>query len=230
MPNFIHAYIIENNNPAILKNLTTNFVKSLLCDDQSKNCVKCLAITKNQDGNVLYLDGFSNKIKGDDIKLAKEFTSYKRDSDENKIVVLEGFEFATKKAANSFLKYLEEPYEKTIFIITTANKNLVLPTIVSRCVDATLNHHEQVKENKYQEEINLIKNHQYWDINWSQFNKSNILDFLVELSQNFDVKTYPLFIKGILKIIDQVKFNVTYDLVLTQILKLCEDINDGKNN
>ena len=230
MPHLTHAYIIENNNPLTLNDLTNNLVKSLLCDDQSKECLKCLAITNHQNSDVLYLDGFSNKIKSDDIKLAKEFTSYKRDSDGNKIVVFQGFEFATKKAANSFLKYLEEPYEKTIFIITTTNKNLVLPTIVSRCVDATLNHQQQIKEDKYQEEINLIKNHQYWDINWSQFNKSNILDFLVELSHNFDVKTYPVFVQGILKIMDQVKFNVTYDLVLTQLLKLCEEIDNDQSN
>ncbi len=230
MTKLIHAYIIENQTIAKLKVLTKNFVKTLICDDLSDKCLKCLAIENEQNSNVLYFDGFSEKIKNQDIKLAKEFTSYKNDSQEIKIVVLHGFEYATKKAANSFLKYLEDPYEQTIFIITTANKNLVLPTIVSRCVDVT-NKKEDIKvETKYQEEINLIKAKQYWDINWASFNKNNILDFLITLSNNIDVKTNPLFVKGILQIIDQVKSNVTYDLVLAQILKLCEEISDGKSN
>jgi len=46
--------------------------------------------------------------------------------------LIQCLERMTTEATNSFLKTLEEPPEKTIFIMTTNNIKLLLPTIVSR--------------------------------------------------------------------------------------------------
>lgn len=37
------------------------------------------------------------------------------------------------EASNAFLKILEEPHPNTIFLLTTSKKELLLPTIISRC-------------------------------------------------------------------------------------------------
>jgi DNA polymerase III subunit delta' len=49
------------------------------------------------------------------------------------VVVLLNIEKMPEKAANAFLKTLEEPGEDLMFILTTDNFNSLLPTIVSRC-------------------------------------------------------------------------------------------------
>lgn len=49
------------------------------------------------------------------------------------IFVIHNVERFTREAVNSFLKILEEPPAKTIFLLTTSNLPLLLPTIVSRC-------------------------------------------------------------------------------------------------
>jgi DNA polymerase III subunit delta' len=49
------------------------------------------------------------------------------------IVILLNIEKMPDKAANAFLKTLEEPGEDLMFILTTDNFNALLPTIVSRC-------------------------------------------------------------------------------------------------
>ena len=49
-----------------------------------------------------------------------------------KILLIQRLERMTIEAANSFLKTLEEPPENTIFIMTTNNVSLILPTIISR--------------------------------------------------------------------------------------------------
>jgi len=50
-----------------------------------------------------------------------------------KAVTIEADEGITPEAQNALLKILEEPPANTILIITTAKKDLILPTIISRC-------------------------------------------------------------------------------------------------
>jgi DNA polymerase-3 subunit delta' len=49
------------------------------------------------------------------------------------IFIIHNIERLTHEAANNFLKTLEEPPPRTIFILTTNNLALLLPTIISRC-------------------------------------------------------------------------------------------------
>jgi len=50
-----------------------------------------------------------------------------------KVVVIFDAHLMTEPAANAFLKILEEPPEKSTFILSTSNINAILPTILSRC-------------------------------------------------------------------------------------------------
>jgi len=50
-----------------------------------------------------------------------------------KAVVIQAYENITIEAQNALLKVLEEPPANTIIIISTQKKELLLPTIISRC-------------------------------------------------------------------------------------------------
>lgn len=50
-----------------------------------------------------------------------------------KVIVIFDAHLMTEPAANAFLKILEEPPEKSTFILSTSNLSAMLPTIVSRC-------------------------------------------------------------------------------------------------
>ena len=50
-----------------------------------------------------------------------------------KVVVILDAHLMTNQAANAFLKVLEEPPKRSIFILTTSKKSDLLPTIKSRC-------------------------------------------------------------------------------------------------
>ncbi|RKY56710.1 MAG: hypothetical protein DRP96_10950 [Candidatus Neomarinimicrobiota bacterium] len=50
-----------------------------------------------------------------------------------KVIAIFDAHLMTPPAANAFLKILEEPPEKTTFILSTSNKDAILPTILSRC-------------------------------------------------------------------------------------------------
>jgi DNA polymerase III gamma/tau subunit len=48
-------------------------------------------------------------------------------------IVVENIDTATQECLNAFLKNLEEPTNNIIYILTAANVNNVIPTILSRC-------------------------------------------------------------------------------------------------
>ena len=78
----------------------------------------------------------SNTISIDLIRNLKKKLYYSK-SDENWTVVIifdaEKLCIPKAESANSLLKILEEPPERTLFILLTSNINLLIPTIQSRC-------------------------------------------------------------------------------------------------
>ena len=80
--------------------------------------------------------GNSTTIPIDSIRRLKKKLYYSK-SDENWSVVLifdsEKLCIPKAESANSLLKILEEPPERTLFILITSNINLLIPTIQSRC-------------------------------------------------------------------------------------------------
>ena len=68
-----------------------------------------------------------------DIKKKLYYT--KSDGNWSVVIISEAEKLCTKKAeaANSLLKILEEPPDRTLFILLTSKMNLLTPTILSRC-------------------------------------------------------------------------------------------------
>ncbi len=65
---------------------------------------------------------------------ARDLNSFTRlEISQKTAILIKGIGAATIPALNAFLKNLEEPQENLIYILTTANKHSLLPTIVSRC-------------------------------------------------------------------------------------------------
>ena len=53
---------------------------------------------------------------------------------DKRVVIINDAETMNEAAENSLLKTLEEPTGDVVFILVTANKDLLLPTILSRCM------------------------------------------------------------------------------------------------
>ncbi len=59
--------------------------------------------------------------------------SFKPVEGRHKVAILTDVEFMRVEAANAFLKLLEEPTPRTVFILITSRTDKLLPTILSRC-------------------------------------------------------------------------------------------------
>ncbi len=88
-------------------------------------------LEKNPD--FIFLGPQNNSIKIEQIKELCLRLSATPILEENFFVLIDGAEKMTGDAQNCFLKTLEEPKAKTIFILISRSKESLLPTIVSRC-------------------------------------------------------------------------------------------------
>lgn len=75
----------------------------------------------------------SQSIGIEDIKQMQKKLFLKPIKSKTKAVILEDSHLLTTEAQNALLKVLEEPPEHTIIVLATDTKDVLLPTILSRC-------------------------------------------------------------------------------------------------
>ena len=73
-------------------------------------------------------------IKIDEIKQLKKLLKLQTPDDTKRIILIPDAERMTPEAQNSLLKVLEEPPKATYFLLSTSNKQKILPTIDSRVI------------------------------------------------------------------------------------------------
>ena len=78
------------------------------------------------------MDAASNNSV-DDIRELREKVGYAPVSGRHKVYILDEAHMLSSQAWNAFLKTLEEPPPRTIFVLATTEAQKVLPTVVDRC-------------------------------------------------------------------------------------------------
>jgi DNA polymerase III subunit delta' len=130
-----HAYLFLGAEHIGKTTLATNFAQILQCQGKKKPCLKCTACRQIQAGNhpdTQILQG-STTIKIEEVRILQHKLSLNPYNALYKIVVIINASRMTFEAQSAFLKTLEEPSGNTILILTSINKNKLLPTILSRC-------------------------------------------------------------------------------------------------
>ncbi len=75
----------------------------------------------------------ANIIKVNSIRALRRESSMSAAGGRRKVFVISGADCMGEEAANTLLKTLEEPAGNTILVLTTAHRDALLPTILSRC-------------------------------------------------------------------------------------------------
>lgn len=140
-----HAYLIDENNYVDSYKMILSFVKAILCEHKyidDSQCNGCLLCKRIDEGNyselkIICADGMYIK-KQQILELQQEFS---RSAVEGKkrVYIIRDCDKMRTEAANSMLKFLEEPEDDIIAILMTNNINNVLSTIISRCKVIKLN-------------------------------------------------------------------------------------------
>lgn len=151
-----HAYLIEtnNNDESVINNYVSTFYTQLLITSlnltNNRNISKEKLITLLKNNNypdLLEIKPVNNSIKKEQIlELMKAFSNQSIYGT-YQIYIIYQAEMLNPSAANTILKFLEEPEKNIIAILLTNNRYKMLPTILSRCSVITLKHEEEKLEN-----------------------------------------------------------------------------------
>ncbi len=95
-------------------------------------CESCVSIANASSLDVIEMDAASNNSV-DDIRDLREKVAYAPVSGRHKVYILDEAHMLSPQAWNAFLKTLEEPPPRTIFVLATTEAQKVLPTVVDRC-------------------------------------------------------------------------------------------------
>ncbi|MDG5789962.1 DNA polymerase III subunit delta' [Evansella sp. AB-P1] len=132
-----HAYLFEGPRGSGKKDVAKVLAKSLFC--MNKNginpcllCVHCKRIDSGNHPDVHFISTEGQAIKVDQIRHLKKEFSFRGVESEKKVYIVEDAEKMTVNAANSILKFLEEPDGMAVAILMTTQYHRILKTIVSR--------------------------------------------------------------------------------------------------
>lgn len=134
-----HAYLFESNGSSEALEMALAFAKSILCPNNYLNnskCVNCTQCNNIDSGNffeikIIEADGLWIK-KEQLVELQEQFKT-KSIISKKKVYIIKEAEKLNTVAANSLLKFIEEPEENIVAILIAPKRYQLLDTIVSRC-------------------------------------------------------------------------------------------------
>lgn len=131
-----HAYLFNGPSGTGRMAMAREFAKALFCTAGGvDSCGVCLECRKFEHGNQTDLTTIApegQSIKIDQIRELQRDFSYRNSGTKRKVYMIEQADKMTMQAANSLLKFLEEPLSPVVAILLTDNGQAVLPTIRSR--------------------------------------------------------------------------------------------------
>ena len=138
-----HAYLIETMGVSYSYNLALDLAKFFLCNGVYDEKI-CNLVDNGNYPNLKVIGG-NGSVKKDDIVSLKSDFSMKSVDDKRQVYILCDTENLNKSAANSLLKFLEEPEGDVIAILLCDSVLNVLPTISSRCQLVSLINNEDIQ-------------------------------------------------------------------------------------
>ncbi|MBM7098034.1 MULTISPECIES: DNA polymerase III subunit delta' [Alteribacter] len=132
-----HAYLFEGGRGTGKRQVAQQLARSFFCSDvnDGEPCGRCSDCRRIKSGNhpdvhLIKTDG--QTIKVDQIRHLKKEFSYRGMESAKKVYLVEDAEKMTPNAANSILKFLEEPDGEALAVLMTTQYHRILKTIVSR--------------------------------------------------------------------------------------------------
>src|ERR1700760_3802789 len=133
-----HAYLFIGSRGTGKTSMAKILARSLNCERGGPTvtpcgeCESCVTIAAGTSMDVIEMDAASNRSV-DDVRDLRERVAYAPSGGHWKVYILDEAHMLTKEAWNAFLKTLEEPPPRTVFVLATTESHKVMPTIADRC-------------------------------------------------------------------------------------------------
>lgn len=132
-----HAYLFTGPAQIGKTTLAMDFARMVNCVGAKPpcgECRSCRAIAENRHPDVHVIgEEDASKVKIAQMRELQHEATISPYEGRYKVFVIPNFERATREAANSLLKTLEEPPARVLLLLTALDTDWLLPTITSRC-------------------------------------------------------------------------------------------------
>ena len=133
-----HAYLIEHLDSTVSYDFSLWLAQSVFCIHMIDglpcgNCDTCRRIESFDFPDVNTVEPDGQRIKVDQVREIKQTFIRSGMESRQKVLIIREAEKMTTSAANSLLKFIEEPDGLMYVFFLTSNTNRILPTIQSRC-------------------------------------------------------------------------------------------------
>ncbi len=131
-----HAYIFTGAPGTGRRAMARAFAQAIYCkvlpDDACGECLDCRKVEHGNHPDLHWIVPDGASIKIDQIRELQKQFAYRASASNVKMYILEDADKLTVQAANSLLKFLEEPTSQVVAVLITDNGQALLPTIRSR--------------------------------------------------------------------------------------------------
>lgn len=147
-----HAYLFHGPEHVGKTTVAMQVIRALVCGSAIRDgqrllahvcgaCQDCRLIGQNAHPHVVFIDTTHSltdtkeqrkEISIADIRELKWRFSFAASGALWRVAIVSEFEKMSDEAANAMLKMLEEPGDQTLFLLVTAHKDMIAPTIASR--------------------------------------------------------------------------------------------------
>jgi DNA polymerase-3 subunit delta' len=137
-----HAYLFLGPAQIGKSTLARAFSRALVCERASApggdgvpcgECRACRRVSEGRYPDVQIISAEKNWIQIDQIRTLQIDAAVAPLEGKRKVFVIQEIERATPAAANALLKTLEEPPPRVVLLLTSNRRDMVLPTVLSRC-------------------------------------------------------------------------------------------------
>ncbi len=140
-----HAYLIAGPGHVGKMTLAIDLTMALCCTEEQRPCGACAQCSRvarglHADVRVVGIDGGGKEngrsrvlIGIDQVRQIQREASLTPFEGSHRVIIFDGAERLSEEAANSLLKFLEEPPDQVVLLLLTSDAGAVPPTVVSRC-------------------------------------------------------------------------------------------------